>query len=133
MVRTFEGAALDFDLRLTAADAEVIKTYVRLGMGVGIVAEMAMVNGDRTGLVTLPGSHRLFPPSSSKIALLKGSLLRNYAYDLIGMLAPRVPRAALTAARSFRQLEDPFAFSERTDLHFRIPHPATITSGNTNP
>jgi DNA-binding transcriptional LysR family regulator len=121
VVRTFESARLDCDLRLTAMDAEVIKTYVRLGMGVGIVAEMAMINGDQTGLVTLAGSHRLFPPSGSKVALLKGSLLHNYAYDLIGMLAPRVPRAVLTGARSFRQLDDAFAFTERTDLHIGGP------------
>jgi LysR family cys regulon transcriptional activator len=131
VVQTFENACIDFDLRLTAMDAEVIKTYVRLGMGVGVVAEMAMINGDRTGLVTLAGSHRLFPPSSSKVALLKGSLLHDYAYDLIGMLAPRIPRAVLTGARSFRQLEDAFGFSERTDLHIGTPDPATIASRTT--
>jgi DNA-binding transcriptional LysR family regulator len=132
VIRTFEDARLDFDLRLTAMDAEVIKTYVRLGMGVGIVAEMAMINGDQAGLVTLAGSHRLFPPSSSKVALLKGSLLHNYAYDLIGMLAPGVPRAVLTGARSFRQLDDAFSFSERTDLHIGAPGPPTAAK-NTVP
>ncbi|MBO9582375.1 MAG: LysR family transcriptional regulator [Sphingobium sp.] len=121
VAQTFTDRGFDFDLRLTAMDAEFIKTYVRLGMGVGIVAEMAMINGDQTGLVTLPGSHRLFPRMRSKVALLKGSLLHNYAYDLIAMLAPRVPRAVLTATRSFRQLEDPSSFSERTDLHIGGP------------
>jgi len=130
VVSTFEGRGLDFDLRLTAMDAEVIKTYVRLGLGVGIIAEMAMINGDETGLVTLAGSHRLFPPSSSKVALLKGSLLHNYAYDLIGMLAPRVPRAVLTGARLFRQLEDAFTFAERTDLHLGTAGLATVSPQN---
>ena len=114
----FEQADLYPDLRLTAMDADVIKTYVRLGMGVGVVAEMAAANGEMDGLVALAGSHRLFPSSSTKVALLKGSLLRNFAYNLVEALAPQIPRAGLTGARPIIPPQQPLAtFAQRTDLH----------------
>jgi len=115
----FEQAGLCPDIRLTAMDADVIKTYVRLGMGVGVVAQMAMVNGKGGGLTVLPQSHRLFPHSSTKVALLKGSLLRNFAYSLIDMLAPHVPRNVLTGAKPMPALPEGLAsFDKREDLHF---------------
>lgn len=113
----FERAGLDPDVRLTAMDADVIKTYVRFGMGIGVVAEMAMVNGDRDGLVSLSGSHRLFPNLTAKVAVLKGSLQRNFAYSLVQMLVPNVPRAALTGAKPVARPQDTLSFAERTDLH----------------
>lgn len=116
---TFEQAGLTPDLRFSAMDADVIKTYVRFGMGVGVVAQMAVINGRADGLVALPGSHRLFPRSSTKVALLKGSLLRNFAYSLVGMLTPQVPYAVLTGAKPLTPQPAALAtFSERSDLHF---------------
>lgn len=127
VVDAFEAAGLKPDLRLTAMDADVIKTYVRLGMGVGIVAQMAMINGQCDGLKILPQSNRLFPHSSTKVALLKGSLLRNYAYSLVRMLAPHVPQKVLTGARPMPVPAQRLAsFAERSDLHFEwgnAPHP----------
>lgn len=117
--RAFEEAGLDFDIRLTAMDADVIKTYVRLGMGVGIVAQMAVTNGSTEALAVIEGSHRFFSASITKIAILKGSLLRNYAYRLIEMLAPHLDAAVLSGAKR-RSVSDrpqqPLSFLQRTDL-----------------
>jgi len=115
----FEQAGIVPDIRLTAMDADVIKTYVRLGMGVGIVAQMSMANGGSDGLIVLPQPERLFPHSSTKAAVLKGSLLRNFAYDLIDLLAPHADRAALMAGKpSARGGMAVANFTDRLDLHF---------------
>lgn len=115
----FATAGIDPDIRLTAMDADVIKTYVRLGMGVGIVAQMSVTNGPADSLIVLPGSNRFFEPSMTKIATLKGSLLRNYAYQLMEMLAPHLDAAVLSGAK--RRMADeraqaPLSFVERADL-----------------
>lgn len=116
----FEKAGLTPDIRLTAMDADVIKTYVRVGLGVGIIAEMAMVdeNGDNP-LVTLPGSQHFFDPSVTKIAYLKGALLHNFSARLIGLCAPYVDHNALNRANpktpSYSSAQV-LPFSERGDL-----------------
>jgi LysR family cys regulon transcriptional activator len=73
----------------TAADADVIKTYVRLGLGVGIVASMAFDPAVDTDLVAIDASH-LFEASVTKIGFRKGSFLRGYMYDFIEMFAPHL-------------------------------------------
>jgi DNA-binding transcriptional LysR family regulator len=93
----FERAGVVPDIPLTAMDADVIKTYVRLGLGVGIVAEMAVSEHARNDLVALPASH-FFERSVTRIAHLKGSLLRNYAYRLIEMFAPHFDHALSSGA-----------------------------------
>ncbi|MDX3908401.1 MAG: LysR substrate-binding domain-containing protein [Sphingobium sp.] len=126
----FEEAGLEPDIRLTAMDADVIKTYVRLGMGIGIVAQMAVDNGATDSLVSLPGSNRFFRSNTTKIAALKNSLLRNYAYQLIAMLAPHIDPSRLTGERpqrSTERLAPLLPFDQRPDLHFgqslpRTPH-----------
>jgi len=73
----------------TAADADVIKTYVRLGLGVGIVASMAYDPAVDSDLVAIDASH-LFEASVTKIGFRKGSFLRGYMYDFIEMFAPHL-------------------------------------------
>jgi len=121
VIDAFTDAGLSPDIRLSAMDADVIKTYVRLGMGIGIVSQMAIVNGKSDGLEVLPHSSALFPHSSTKLAMLKGSLLRNYAYSLAEMLAPHVDHAVLTGAKPYRPAKGeapPVHFVDRIDLHF---------------
>ncbi|MBO9669330.1 MAG: LysR family transcriptional regulator [Sphingobium sp.] len=121
IVEAFERAELEPDIRLAAMDADVIKTYVQLGMGVGIIAQMAADNGPHNGLIPLPGSSHLFEPHSTKIALQRGTLLRNYTYRLIGMLAPHVDVAALSSGKApspSKASERILNFEERPDLRF---------------
>lgn len=82
----------------TAADADVIKTYVRLGLGVGIVAKMAC-DEVADGLVTLDASH-LFEPSVTKIGFRKGTFIRGYMYEFIETFAPHLTREVIEEAVS---------------------------------
>lgn len=81
----------------TAADADVIKTYVRLGMGVGIVARMAVDDITDKGLVALDASH-LFESSTTKIGIRKGTFLRGFMYDFIEGFAPHLTRERVDEA-----------------------------------
>ncbi|WP_299945199.1 HTH-type transcriptional regulator CysB [uncultured Microbulbifer sp.] len=80
----------------TAADADVIKTYVRLGLGIGIVADMA-VDGEDEDLVALDAS-RLFEPSVTKIGFRKGIFLRGFMFDFIQQFAPHLTRELVEQA-----------------------------------
>lgn len=73
----------------TAADADVIKTYVRLGLGVGIVAGMAVDKLQDADLVVLDASH-LFESSVTKIAFRRGTFLRGYMSAFLEQFAPHL-------------------------------------------
>jgi LysR family cys regulon transcriptional activator len=93
----FSARGLEPNVVLTALDADVIKTYVSLGMGVGLVAQMAYDPERDAGLACLDASH-LFPPSTTRLALRRKVFLRGYVYAFIGLFAPRWDRAAVDAA-----------------------------------
>ncbi|WP_250460848.1 HTH-type transcriptional regulator CysB [Microbulbifer litoralis] len=80
----------------TAADADVIKTYVRLGLGIGIVADMA-VDEEDDDLVALDASE-LFEPSVTKIGFRKGIFLRGFMYEFIQQFAPHLTRELVDQA-----------------------------------
>jgi len=81
----------------TATDADVIKTYVRLGLGVGIIAKLAYDPQLDSDLCALDASH-LFHDSMTRIGLRKNSFLRGYMYDFIEQFAPHLDRARVDAA-----------------------------------
>ncbi len=87
----FEKLGLHPKVVFTAADADVIKTYVRLGLGVGIVAHMAYDANKDSDLVAIDASH-LFEDSITRIGFRKGSLLRAYMLDFIHMFADHLDR-----------------------------------------
>jgi LysR family transcriptional regulator, cys regulon transcriptional activator len=82
---------------LTAIDADVIKTYVELGLGVGIVAMMAFDPRRDTGLRALDASH-LFESSVTRIGVRRNSYLRGYVYEFMEMFAPHLTRPVVDAA-----------------------------------
>lgn len=85
----FNGAGLTPEIALSALDADVIKSYVELGLGIGIVASLAF-NAERDkGLRLLDCAH-LFPENVTRIAIREGHLLRQFAYHFIGLCAPKV-------------------------------------------
>lgn len=75
----------------TAADTDVIKTYVRLGLGIGIVAGMSYDPVLDADLVALDASH-LFEPNVTKIGFRRGTFLRGFMYDFIELFAPHLSR-----------------------------------------
>lgn len=103
----FKAKGLTPNVVLTAADADVIKTYVRLGMGVGIVAHMAVDEALDADLVALDASH-LFASSTTKIGIRRGTFMRGYMYDFLERFAPHLTRdrvdEALTAGPRHEQL-----------------------------
>ncbi|EAR60608.1 HTH-type transcriptional regulator CysB [Neptuniibacter caesariensis] len=85
----FANEGLEPKVVFTAVDSDVIKTYVRLGLGVGIIATMAFDEQQDSDLVALDASH-LFEPSITKIGFRKGTFLRGYMYDFIQRFAPHL-------------------------------------------
>ena len=81
----------------TATDTDVIKTYVRLGLGVGIIASMAYDESVDSDLVVLDASH-LFASSVTHICFRKGTFLRRFMFDFIERFAPHLDRETVTAA-----------------------------------
>ncbi len=96
--RAFAARQLTPTIALDAIDSDVIKTYVRLGLGVGIVAEMAM-REDTPGsdLVARPLGH-LFGQNVTRIAFKRGAYLRNYVYTFAELLSDRLNRHLLERA-----------------------------------
>jgi DNA-binding transcriptional LysR family regulator len=82
---------------LTALDADVIKTYVAAGFGVGIVAQMAWDAARDTQFEKIEAAH-LFAASTTRLALRRGVYLRGFVYDFIALFAPQFDRAAVEAA-----------------------------------
>jgi len=93
----FERAGLVPNVALTAIDSDVIKTYVALGLGVGIIAEMAFDPLRDTELVALAANH-LFETNTTRIGLRSDAWLRSFEYDFIEMLAPQLTRRVVQAA-----------------------------------
>ncbi|MEH6551199.1 MAG: HTH-type transcriptional regulator CysB [Pseudomonadales bacterium] len=93
----FIEAGLSPRVVFTAADADVIKTYVRLGLGIGIVAHMAYNEEIDSDLVALDASH-LFEPSTTKIGFRRGTFLRGFMYDFIEMFAPHLTKDLIDEA-----------------------------------
>jgi len=85
----FSQAGLAPDIVLSALDADVIKTYVELGLGVGIIAAMAYHPAKDTGLRLLD-STRLFEKNTAWIATHKGHYLRNFAYQFMSLCNPEL-------------------------------------------
>lgn len=95
--QAFEAAEVVPNLVLTAIDTDVIKTYVALGLGVGIIASMGFEPARDVELVALDASH-LFEPSLTKIGIRKDAYLRGFAYTFIALFAPHLHRAEVDAA-----------------------------------
>jgi len=85
----------------TATDADVIKTYVRMGIGVGVIASMAIDSEQDTDLVAIDASH-LFGSSTTSIGFRRGTFLRSYMYDFMERFAPHLTRPVVEQALSLK-------------------------------
>ena len=102
----------------TATDADVIKTYVRLGLGIGIVAHMAYSAEEDTDLVAIDAGH-LFKPSITSIGFRRGTFLRGFMYEFIHQFAGHLTRDVVEEAcaiQSRDELEHFFASFELPEL-----------------
>ena len=95
--KAFEARGLTPHVVLSAQDSDVIKTYVELGLGVGILAKMAFDPQRDRSLRALDASH-LFESSTTRLGIKRNAYLRRYAYDFIELFAPQLPRALVERA-----------------------------------
>ena len=95
--RAFNDAGLRPQVVFTATDADVIKTYVRTGMGTGIIASMAYDEELDTDLKCIDAG-RLFEQATTRIGFRRGIFMRNYMYDFIELFAPHLKREVVQQA-----------------------------------
>lgn len=101
----FNKAGFEPKVVFTATDADVIKTYVRLGIGIGVLASMAIDTEHDSDLVAIDASH-LFSPSTTKIGFRKGTFLRSYMYDFMERFAPHLTRDRVDKAIALKTAEE---------------------------
>lgn len=87
--RAFASEDLRPEIIMTALDADVIKSYVELGLGIGIIASVAFSPARDTGLQLLNTDH-LFEEKQTRIGIRRGNLLRNYAFQFIQLCTPEL-------------------------------------------
>jgi LysR family cys regulon transcriptional activator len=98
----FAAKRLHPRIALEAIDSDVIKTYVRLGLGVGIVAEMALKDdGTNTDLIALPAG-QLFGLNVARVAFKRSAYLRNFVYKFAELLSDKLTREQIAKAMSGR-------------------------------
>jgi LysR family transcriptional regulator, cys regulon transcriptional activator len=111
----FDKADLVPDIAITARDSDVIKTYVRLGLGVGIVASMAIDPKEDADLASMDAGH-LFPAHTTWIGFRRGLLLRRYMHDFIQLLAPHLDKRTVERANQLTSNEAVAKFLADVDL-----------------
>jgi LysR family cys regulon transcriptional activator len=97
--RAFEQRGLAPEIALTALDSDVIKSYVALGLGVGIVSSMAVARAKEEGLVALDAAH-LFPTQVTRLAFKRGAYLRGFTVEFVRLFSPH------TSAESLKRMAE---------------------------
>ncbi|RXZ45000.1 HTH-type transcriptional regulator CysB [Crenobacter cavernae] len=100
--KSFADAGLEPNVVLTAIDTDVIKTYVALGLGIGIIATMAYEPQRDVTLRAIDAAH-LFESSTTKIGLRKDAYLRGFAYSFIEIFAPHLSRHVVDSSLLTRE------------------------------
>lgn len=115
--KAFQQANIEPNIMLTASDADIIKAYVKMDLGVGIIASVAYDSNDDSELVSIDASH-LFENCVTKIAIRKGAVLRGYMYDFIELFAPHLTEDVVNLFLSIDSTSQQSDFSEK----LFIPH-----------
>ncbi len=102
--QAFADEGLEPDVVFTARDADVIKTYVRMGLGVGIVASMAD-DDDMKDLIAI-SAEGLFPRSTTWIGFRKETVMRRYMLDFVQLFAPHISDSQIEQTRHARNQDD---------------------------
>lgn len=93
----FEAAGLTPNIVLTATDVDVMKTYVKCGLGIAVVPSLAYTRTEDRGLVAINANH-LFEPTTMRVALRRDTYLRPFVYDFIELFAPGLRRSQIQSA-----------------------------------
>ncbi len=105
--KAFERAQLEPNIVLAAIDADVIKTYVSLGLGLGIIAKMAYDSARDIGLQAIDAG-QLFGSNTTRIGLRRGTYIRQYEYDFIGLFASHLSKKAVDMAMAGPGADDEY-------------------------
>ncbi len=97
LLEVFAAEGLRPNVALTAWDSDVIKGYVRLGMGVGVISELAIEPGADPDLEYIEAGH-LFPLNTTWVGFVRGAVLRRFVYDFLELLAPHLTRSLVEQA-----------------------------------
>ena len=116
--RAFANEGLEPDVVFTARDADVIKTYVRMGLGVGIVASMAADCSDRKDLEVID-AEGLFPRSTTWIGYRKDAVLRRFMFDFLKLFAPHISAQQLDEIRRATSQSDIDELFDASELPVR--------------
>lgn len=119
--RTFHAANLEPNVVFTATDSDVIKTYVRMGFGVGIIAEMAKGTQQDDELVCINASH-LFPDSIIKVGFRHSRHISNFQYDFLHMMMPYISFDTIKELATSKSLNDRKEILETIET----PHYSTL-------
>ncbi|MEE2766439.1 MAG: HTH-type transcriptional regulator CysB [Pseudomonadota bacterium] len=111
----FDSAGLEPRVVLTAVDADVIKTYVRSGLGIGIIAKMAYDQEADKDLVALDVGH-LFGESLTHIGIRRDKFLRGYMYDFMELFAPHLSQKLINRAMNLKNKQDVARLFENYDV-----------------
>lgn len=103
--RAFQRAGLRPNIVLTAVDSDVIKTYVELGLGVGIIAEMAFDPGRDTALRAIAAKH-LFETNVTRLGVRRDTWLRRFEFVFIELFAPQLTRSVVERTLAGDSSED---------------------------
>lgn len=103
--QAFSSVGIVADVVMSALDADVIKTYVELGLGVGIMASIAF-NPSRDSNLRLLDTHQLFPENIARIALRRGDYLRGFAYRFIELCEPSLSEVVVRSAIRPSKVDD---------------------------
>ena len=95
--KAFAAKQLSPRIALEAIDSDVIRTYVQLGLGIGIVAEMAVQEGLSDDLVVRPGA-QLFGKNVARVAFKRSAYLRHFVYDFAALLSERLDKTLIMRA-----------------------------------
>ncbi|HNQ58698.1 MAG: HTH-type transcriptional regulator CysB [Rhodocyclaceae bacterium] len=104
--KAFAARGLTPNVALTAIDADIIKTYVALGLGIGIVAYMAFDPAADKGLRAVDAAH-LFESATTRLGIRRNAWLRGYAYTFIELFAPHLTRKMVQSALAGEEGSDP--------------------------
>ncbi|MEC9375332.1 MAG: HTH-type transcriptional regulator CysB [Pseudomonadota bacterium] len=116
--KAFNDKDLEPDVVFTARDADIIKTYVRMGMGVGVVAAMSWECQDKNDLVALDATG-LFPRITTWIGFRRDTVLRGYMVDFAELFAPHLSPELTQRAASIDNQEDVDKLFEDIELPIR--------------
>ena len=105
--RAFERIGAQPNIALTALDTDVIKTYVSLGLGLGIIARMAYDPARDFGLQAIDAVH-LFGSNTTRIGLRRGTYMRQYEYDFIELFASQLSKKAVDMAMAGPGINDEY-------------------------